>query len=114
MDHAAFATLLTPTGQAALAEATALAPDAGAFLGCFTKLAKRYERELARAAVETAILRRRAAAKFTRAAAMYFTREALEQSTSEPVARHRARRFTAVGRALDVGCGIGGDALTLA
>ncbi|MGL4552543.1 MAG: class I SAM-dependent methyltransferase [Gemmataceae bacterium] len=112
MDRSAFAALLTPAGQAALAEAAALAPDDGAFLACFTKLEKRYDREVARAAVETAVLRRRAEVKFTRAAAMYFTREALEQATSEPVARHRARRFS--GRVLDVGCGVGGDALALA
>jgi hypothetical protein len=45
---------------------------------------------------------------------MYFTREALEQSTAETVARHRARRFAGFGSIADLCCGIGGDALALA
>jgi SAM-dependent methyltransferase len=67
-----------------------------------------------RAALQTAMWRIRAAAKFTRADQMYFTREALEQATSERVARHRARRFAGKKRVVDLGCGIGGDAIALA
>ncbi|NBO92449.1 MAG: class I SAM-dependent methyltransferase [Planctomycetia bacterium] len=112
MDRTSLATLLTSNGQTILAEAMALAPDETTFLACFTKLEKRASRELARTAVETAMLRRRATVKFSQALSMYFTREALEQATSEPVARHRARRFH--GRVLEIGCGIGGDTLALA
>src|SRR5947208_7279569 len=93
MDRAALAALQTEAGRAALAEATAQSPEEATFLACFNRLSKRYERELARAAIETAMLRRRAAGKFTRADQMYFTREALEQATSEAVARHRVKRF---------------------
>jgi SAM-dependent methyltransferase len=42
---------------------------------------------------------------------MLFTRAGLEQASSEPVARHRAQRFS--GRVLDLCCGIGGDLLAL-
>jgi SAM-dependent methyltransferase len=118
MDHAAFALLLTPKGQLALSTAMALAPTESTFLTCFGKMVSRYDRELARAALETALLRARAAAKFSRAERMYFLREALEQATSETVARHRAaslqRRMSARPHLLDLGCGIGGDTLALA
>ncbi|MCA9969703.1 MAG: methyltransferase domain-containing protein, partial [Anaerolineales bacterium] len=78
--------------------------------------ALRRQTEYAQAVLETALLRQAAAAKFSRAAQMYFTRAALEQATSEAVALHRARRFAAAGVAqiADLGCGIGGDALALA
>ncbi len=114
MDRETLRVLLSPAGQAALAEAMALAPDDGTFLACATRLGKRHPPELVRAALQTAILRARGVAKFTRAAAMYFTREALEQATSEAVARHRAGRFAGMRRVADLGCGIGGDALALA
>ena len=47
---------------------------------------------------------------------MLFTRDGLEQSTSERVARHRAKRFALAddGRVLDLCCGIGGDLLAIA
>ncbi len=57
--------------------------------------------------------RRRGAAKFTRAASMWFEPTALEQATAEPVARHKARRF-AGGAVVDLCCGLGGDTLALA
>jgi SAM-dependent methyltransferase len=108
--------LQTPEGRAALADADALAPDEKTFLGCFGRLAKRHEPDVARAALATAILRRRAAAKFSRAASMFFEREALEQSSGEQLASHRARRMTALGvqRVADLCCGLGGDAIALA
>lgn len=64
------------------------------------------------AAFAQAELRERAAAKFDRAAAMFFTREGLEQASSEVVARHRAERVVP-GRVADLCCGIGGDLLAL-
>lgn len=114
MDRAALAALQSQTGQTALAEAMALAPEEASFLSCFNRLSRKYDRELARAAVETAMLRRKAVGKFARADAMYFIREALEQSTSELVAHHRATRFAGLGRVADLGCGVGGDAVALA
>lgn len=47
---------------------------------------------------------------------MYFTHDALEQSTRMPVAAHRASRLASTGAAsaIDLGCGIGGDLIALA
>ncbi|WP_322820656.1 THUMP-like domain-containing protein [Chloroflexus sp.] len=68
----------------------------------------------ARAAIEQALLRRRAISKFPQADRMLFTREALEQASAAPVAAHRARRLVQVGDVADLGCGIGGDTIALA
>jgi SAM-dependent methyltransferase len=66
--------------------------------------------------LDTTLLRQKAAAKFSRADQMYFTREALEQASGEGIGAYRARRFAGLGaaRVADLGCGIGGDALALA
>ena len=47
---------------------------------------------------------------------MYFTRDGLEQATRPAIADHHARRFVAAGvrRVIDLGCGIGSDALAFA
>lgn len=113
MDAANFRTLLTPEGQWALDSAMAFAPREEDFLQDFKMLAKRFPRELARSALTVAILREEARAKFPQAEKMYFTREALEQASSWEVARYRAERYRGVGRALDLGCSIGSDALAL-
>lgn len=114
MNLETFQRLLTPAGQAVLADAAALAPKESEFLRCFETLRKNHEPELAKAALETALLRIRARDKFADADRMFFTREALEQATSEVVARYRATRFGEFGRIADLCCGIGGDALALA
>ena len=115
MDLATFRELLTPAGQAALADAAALAPTEAGFLACFEKLRKRLP-----AGAREGRARNRAAAGEGRerssrhADRMYFTREALEQATGDAVARHRAARFAPFGVVADLCCGIGGDALALA
>ena len=109
-----FRQLLAPEGRAVLADAAALAPTEAAFLASLEALRKRHAPELAKAALELALLRVKARAKFPAADRMYFAREPLEQATSEPVARHRAARFAGFGRVADLCCGIGGDALALA
>jgi SAM-dependent methyltransferase len=114
MDLDTFHELLTPAGQAALADAAALAPTEPAFLAAFEKLRKSYPAPLAKAALETVLLRAKALAKFAAAERMYFTREALEQASSETVARYRAVRFAPFGVVADLCCGIGGDTLGLA
>jgi len=111
---ATFTELLEPAGQMALADAQALAPTEATFLAAFEKLRKRHSSALAKAALETVLLRAKARAKFTAADRMYFTREALEQSSGELAARHRAGRFVPYAVVADLGCGIGGDALALA
>lgn len=114
MDPDTFRELLSAAGSRALAEATALAPTDATFLACANKLRKGHSPELARVALETVLLRSKAQSKFARAESMFFTREALEQATAEPVARHRAERLAPFGRVADLCSGIGGDALALA
>ena len=57
--------------------------------------------------------RRRGAAKFAIADRMWFDPVALEQSTGETVARHKAERFAGAD-VVDLCCGIGGDSISLA
>ena len=114
MDLAAFRHLLTPAGQEALAAAQAVAPREADFLSHFQTLSKRYPAGLARAALETAILRLEAAAKFPFADQLYWTRTALEQASSHPVAAYRAGRYRPFSRLADLGCSAGGDTLALA
>jgi hypothetical protein len=111
MDIHAFHDLLTENGQWALESAMAFEPREVDFLADFQMLAKRFPRELARAALETAILRREARVKFPQAEVMYFTREALEQASSWLVAEYRSNRYMGFDHILDLGCSIGGDTL---
>ena len=76
------------------------------------QLRREYSDRLVRGAFALCELRRRGAAKFSRASEMWFDRQGLEQATSEPVARHKAGRFS--GEVLDLCSGIGGDSLALA
>lgn len=115
MELPAFESLLTPAGERALADAVALAPRETDFLRHFTALSRRHPAETARAALEIAILRLKAVSKFgDLAAKLYFTREALEQSSSAPVAAWRAARYADTDTVLDLGCSVGGDTLALA
>lgn len=114
MDLSAFDALLTSQGQAALAAAAELGPAEETFLPAFTRLQKSYPAELAKAALETVILRRKAIAKFSRAAQMYFTREALEQASGEAISAYRSTRYAPFESAGDLACGLGGDAIGLA
>lgn len=108
-----FRLLLTETGQAALQEAVDFQPREQDFLRLFTKLKQRYPDPIARAALEIAILRRKAEDKFPAAQEMYFTREALEQATSCQISAYRAARFAGFDYLVDLGCSIGGDTLAL-
>lgn len=113
MDLPAFRRLLTAEGQAALAAAVELRPTAATLLAAHQRLRKHFPEEAAKAALETALLRQKAVGKFTRADGMYFTREALEQSSGEIISTYRARRFAGFGRVGDFCCGIGGDLIGL-
>ncbi|MFB6435785.1 methyltransferase domain-containing protein [Streptomyces sp. NPDC056411] len=110
-----FSALLTPEGQALLAELRD--HDPADELATATRLRRDHPAPLVSAALGQARLRQRAAAKFgADAGRMYFTPHGVEQSTRTTVAAHRAARFAALGvRTLaDLCCGIGGDALALA
>jgi hypothetical protein len=115
MDLQTFDQLLTAGGQAMLDRAMAI-PDLGddTLLRYLTVFRRTAPPALAAAALETVLLRRRATAKFSRAEAMYLTRDALEQASAEVIARHRARRFAGYESVADLGCGIGGDTMALA
>ena len=106
--------LLGPTGASALALAAETGPTDGEFLHALSILRKQFPVELARAAVETVVLRRKARIKFSRASEMFFLREALEVSSGEVISRYRAERFAKYDCVGDFGCGIGGDAIGLA
>ena len=114
MDLETFNWLLTGAGQALLAEAMACDLSEAARLRELTRLRQRSTPDRAAAAYEIALLRRRAAAKFSYAASMYFTREALEQASGETIATYRVERYRPYGAVADLACGIGGDALALA
>jgi hypothetical protein len=108
--------LLSPDGQHLLASVaeTQIGPEN--HLQIASRLRRQVSQDQAHAVLETVMLRQRAGVKFSRAAGMYFTREALQQATAEVVSTYRARRYETAGFKLvaDLGCGIGGDALTLA
>jgi hypothetical protein len=114
MDLQAFRLLLSPAGQEALQAAAALEPREEAFLTHFTALSRHLPTELARPALETAILRQEARAKFPFASGLYLTRPALEQASAWEVSTHRAQRYRGFPWAADLGCSVGGDSLALA
>jgi THUMP domain-like/RNA cap guanine-N2 methyltransferase len=113
MDLFAFRKLLTAEGQAALAAAVGLRPTEATLLAAHQQLRKQLPGDLVKAALETALLRQKADGKFTLADRMYFTREALEQSSGEMISTYRSKRFTRFGRVGDLCCGIGGDLIGL-
>jgi hypothetical protein len=108
-----FQALINLAGQQVLEQAVALNPQEEDFLRHFDALSRTYPRDLARTALETAILREKAKSKFPFAERMYFTREALEQASSWEVSTYRCERFRKFERVADLGCSIGGDTLAL-
>ena len=114
MDLTSLRMLLTPLGHQALSDAAALSPKESTFLHDMTVLSRRYPADLARAALETAIFRAEAVAKYPSADKMYFTRQALEQASGFEVSNYRARRFRGFERVYDLGCSIGSDTLAIA
>ncbi len=106
--------LLSDPGRELLARIAATHPGGVPDLAEATALRREYPADLAAAAVAQHELRLKARAKFSRAMDMLFTRGGYEQSTSEAIARHRARRFAGAGRVADLCCGIGGDLIALA
>jgi hypothetical protein len=88
-------------------------PDPGS-LSAATRLRTRFGPDLATAAASQADLRRQARTKFGETAGeMIFTRDGLEQASRPDVADYHAQRFVAaaVRRVVDLGCGIGADAM---
>ncbi len=108
--------LLSPAGGEVLAWLATQDLSDAQTLPLLQRLRRELPPDVAGAALTMARLRQRAVAKFSRATAMFFTPDALEQATGEIVATWRARRFAEGGYAqiADLGCGIGGDTLALA
>jgi len=108
--------LLSSEGQQLLSELAQERFGDADHLRLASKLRRQVGQARAHALLETSLLRRRATEKFQRAHEMYFTRQALEQSSAEIVAGYRASRFAQTGfeKVADLGCGIGGDSLALA
>ena len=106
--------LRSPAGHAILARLATLDLAESNTLALLSDLRRDLSPEHAGAALTLARLRLRAAAKFSRADALFFTPDALEQASSEAVSAWRARRFAGFDRVADLGCGAGGDAVTLA
>jgi hypothetical protein len=84
----------------------------GTELALQQRLRSEFPDDVVRGALSLVELRARGAVKFSRASQMWFGRVGLEQSTSEPVARHKAQRFH--GSVWDYCSGIGGDTTMLA
>jgi len=108
------ASLLTPQGAELLGRLAARADGAASPLALAERLRREYPAGLVAAAMAQQELRRAAAAKFSRAAEMLFTRAGYEQSSSETIARYRAGRLRNARRVADLCCGIGGDLIALA
>ncbi len=94
MDLSNLRMLQTRLGQRALIEAAELSPQETSFLHDLTSLSRTYPVDLARAALETAILRREAKVKFPSADRMYLTREALEQASGFEISRYRGAQIS--------------------
>jgi hypothetical protein len=108
------AVLLTPQGKELLSRLAAAGSQRGTSLALAERLRRDYPASLVAAAMAQQDLRAAAAAKFSRAPQMLFTRAGYEQASSEAVAAYRAGRVRDAGRVADLCCGIGGDLIALA
>ena len=106
--------LLAPVGQELLGRLAGeeVGPDQALRLA--QSLRGDYPPELIAAALTQQALRVAARAKFSRADEMLFTRDGLEQASSEDTARHAAARLAGASSVADLCCGIGGNLLALA
>ena len=107
--------LVGPEGSDALTRAAA-EPDPGS-LAAAERLRRALPPERAAAVLTQVSLRRRAVAKLGPSAdTLFLTGDGLEQATRPMVSAWRAERLRAAGvvRVLDLGCGIGADALAFA
>ncbi len=114
METQTFRALLADPGQIILQSAQNLKPTEADFLTHFSALSRHYPAELARAALEIAILQLEARSKFPQAGSLYFTRQALEQATGWEISRYRAARYQGLAHVFDLGCSIGADTQALA
>ena len=117
MDRTGFLKLISPEGQALLAEAGEIDTKAD-MVKIVSKLRSNgHSPELVATVLTQIKLRRRAKAKFGEfAERMFFTEDGLEQASRLKVAAIHAGRFRSSGlnKIADLGCGIGAESLALA
>ncbi len=113
MNVSDFRALQTQLGQDVLEIAARLNPREEDFLRHYQALARRFPPEIARSALEIAVLRKEGITKFPFSEKMFFTRPALQQASGWEVSHYRASRYAGFERVFDLGCSIGGDTLAL-
>lgn len=117
MDRTGFLSLISPQGQALLAEVGDIDSKADMVKVVSKLRGKGHSAELVATVLTQVKLRRRAKAKFGEfSEGMFFTEEGLEQASRLNVAAIHAGRFRAQGlkHIADLGCGIGAETLALA
>jgi hypothetical protein len=117
MDRSSFLSLISPEGQALLAEVGDLDSKADVLKLVAKLRSKGHSAELVATVLTQAKLRRRAQAKFGEFAnRMYFTEAGLEQASRLKVAAIHAGRFrdSGITNIADLGCGIGAETLAMA
>ena len=117
MERQDFIRLLSPEGQALLAQVGPLEAKADVVKLVSSLRAQGHDAGLVAAVLTQAKLRRRAVAKFGPfAERMIFTEAGLEQASRLSVAALHANRFrqAGIGEVADLGCGIGAESMALA
>jgi hypothetical protein len=105
--------LLSPEGRELLDRLAGEQVDPDRALELAQVLRGRYPPDLVAAALTQQALRVAARAKFSRADEMLFTRDGLEQASSELTSARAAGRYPADGPVADLCCGIGGNLIAL-
>ena len=110
---------MSPPGRAAVAVAQGLDLSLPARLRAARAINAHSGSLLGPLALDQALLRSRALVKHPYGDRLWWTAEALEQSSSYAVAVHRSHRYSDLARGtaepvLDLGCSVGGDLLALA
>ena len=106
--------LLAPAGRDAVALASSLDLAPAARLRAAETLRAAAGPELGPLALDQAVLKERARTKHPDGHLLWWTAEALEQTSSYDVARHRTARYAGDGHVLDLCCSVGGDLLAFA
>jgi len=117
MDRSSFLSLISPEGQALLADVGEIDSKADMVKIVSNLRARGHSTDLVATVLTQVKLRRRAQAKFGEfSEGMFFTEEGLEQASRLKVAAIHAGRFRASGlkTIADLGCGIGAESLALA